>query len=271
MTTFLHKYKTARHFIYELLHTPEIESKLERYVRLLIMFLIIASIISVILETVEEIEASFSAFLYFFEVVTVIIFSIEYILRVWSIVDDPLYSQPVIGRIKYIFSFMALVDFFAVFPFYLPSIISVDLRFLRGLRLFRLFRIFKMGRYSASLNMISRVVSSKKHDIAVTLVVLSIVLIIASSLMYFIEHDAQPNAFPSIPATLWWGIATLTTVGYGDVYPITAAGKICASIIAILGIGLFALPSGILVTGFIDEMHSQKSKQTCPHCGKEIE
>jgi voltage-gated potassium channel len=235
------------------------------------MILIITSIISVIIETVNWIEEEYGTILYVLEVFTVIVFSVEYILRIWSIVEEPNFSHPVVGRIKYIFTFMALVDFIAIFPFYLPSLVKVDLRFLRGLRLFRLLRIFKMGRYSKSLNMISHVASSKKHDIAVTLVVISIVLVIASSLMYFIEHDAQPNAFPNIPATLWWGIATLTTVGYGDVYPITTAGKIFASIISVLGIGLFALPSGILVTGFIEEMNAEKSKKTCPHCGKEIE
>jgi voltage-gated potassium channel len=256
--------------MYELLHTPEIETTLERITRIVITTLIIASILSVMLETVKEIDEQFGTLLYAFEVFTVIVFTIEYVFRVWSIVEDPQYSHPIIGRIRYIISFMAIIDFIAVFPFYLPGIVRVDLRFLRGLRLFRLLRIFKLGRYSSSLNMISHVISSKRHDIAVTLFVIIVILVLSSSLMYFLEHEAQPNVFPSIPATLWWGVATLTTIGYGDVYPVTVAGRICASIISVLGIGLFALPSGILVAGFIEEINAQKSKPIYPHCGKEI-
>ena len=167
---------------------------------------------------------------------------------------------------------MALVDLAAILPFYLPLFIKLDLRFVRALRLLRLFRIFKMGRYSSALQMLGRVVRAKKEEIFITALVLIMLLVVASGLMYYIEKDAQPKQFSSIPSAMWWGVATLTTVGYGDVYPVTAAGKILSAVIAILGIGLFALPTGILASGFIEELHKKETgKIICPHCGKEID
>ena len=270
MTSEKSKYLHLRRYFYELLHTHERETPLEHWIRIFITSLIILSIFSVMLETVEELEKPLEHIFFGFEVFTVIVFSLEYLLRLWSCVDEPQFKHPVWGRIRYMFTFMALIDFLAVFPFYLPAIIPIDLRFIRGLRLFRLFRVLKLGRYSHAMNMITRVVKKKRHELAVTLFIIIIILIISSSLIYYLEHEAQPNVFTSIPASLWWGIATLTTIGYGDVVPMTIAGRICASIISILGIGLFALPSGILVAGFVEEMQSEKKHPLCPHCGKDL-
>jgi voltage-gated potassium channel len=112
----------------------------------------------------------------------------------------------------------------------------------------------------------------KREELLVTLFVLLLLLLFASSLIYFAEHDAQPDIFSSIPAAMWWAVATLTTVGYGDVYPVTTVGKLVASVIAVLGIGMFALPTGILGAGFVEELQSRKRRpRTCPHCGKSLE
>ena len=157
-------------------------------------------------------------------------------------------------------------------PFYLPFL-SVDLRVLRMFRLFRIMRIMriaKLARYSESLQMLLRVVKSRREHLISAVFILLILLVVAASLMYYAEHDAQPKVFSSIPAAMWWAAATLTTVGYGDAYPVTAIGKVMAAIIAMLGIGMFALPTGILGAAFLEDLDSRKKNQRCPHCGKEI-
>jgi voltage-gated potassium channel len=165
---------------------------------------------------------------------------------------------------------MALVDLFAILPFYLPFIIPFDLCALRALRLVRLFRLFKMSRYVEALTTLDDVIKAKKEELAVTLAMILILLILASSAMYIAETDAQPDKFPNIPATLWWGVVTLTTIGYGDIYPVTPLGKVIGGLIAFLGIGLFALPAGILAAGFAEEVQKTKRPLICPHCGKEL-
>ena len=263
-------YKKSRRFVYELLQTPEIETKLELFVRIFITRLIALSVLSVMLETVKELEEQWGTLFWDFEVFTVIVFTVEYLLRVWCCIENEKYRHPVLGRMRYMISFMAIVDACAIFPFYIPALVRLDLRFIRAFRLVRLARVIKLGQYSHSLGMISRVIKKKRHDIITSLFIILIILIISSSVMYFLEHEIQPNTFPSIPASLWWGIATLTTIGYGDIVPLTTMGRILASIISVLGISVFALPSGIIVTGFIEELQLHKKHITCPHCGKEL-
>ena len=149
----------------------------------------------------------------------------------------------------------------------------MDLRFLRTLRLTRFLRILKISRYNDSLNMIWIVIKEKKSELAVTGFVAFLILLIASFMMYSIEGDIQPDAFPNVLAAFWWGIATLTTVRYGDVYPVTALGKLISGVIAILGIGIVALPTGLISAGFMSKLENKRNKthRTCPFCGKEIE
>jgi voltage-gated potassium channel len=134
-----------------------------------------------------------------------------------------------------------------------------------------LFRLFKVGRYSQSLTTLTNAIRSKKEELSITLFAGFIVLIIASTLMYLVEHKAQPDTFHSIPDAMWWGVVTLTTVGYGDVYPKTVLGKFLGAGIAVLGIGLFALPAGIIASGFTSEIQKEKTEiKVCPHCGKNL-
>ncbi|MDP2423753.1 MAG: ion transporter, partial [Bacteroidales bacterium] len=183
-------------------------------------------------------------------------------------------THPSTGRIKsvfkFVFSFYGLIDLFAITPFYLPFLIKIDLRFLRVLRLMRFFRLLKINRYNNSLNLIWAVIKEKKSELAITGFVSLLILIIASFFMYEIEGDIQPDKFPNIFSCFWWGIATLTTVGYGDVYPITAMGQFISGIIAILGIGLVALPTGIVSAGFMEKIGKRNSTDKCPHCGKDM-
>jgi len=165
---------------------------------------------------------------------------------------------------------MMVIDLLAIMPFYLP-LWAVDLRSLRVLRLLRVVRVAKVGRSYSSLEVIKQVCRSKKEELVLTSCLMGLLLVVSSSVLYYCEHEAQPEVFSSIPATMWWAVATLTTVGYGDMYPVTAAGRFCAGLIAVLGIGMFALPTGILGAGFVEAI--QKSKQPherCPHCGKEL-
>jgi voltage-gated potassium channel len=238
---------------------------------LFIMALIILNVTAVMIETVETLAAPAARFLRAFEVFSVIIFSVEYLLRLWSCTSDARYAGPIGGRLRYALTPLALIDLLAIAPFFL-EFLAVDLRFIRSLRLFRLLRIFKLARYSASMQTLGNVLKSRREELLVTLFVVLILLLFASSAMYYAEHDEQPDKFSSIPASMWWGVATLTTVGYGDVFPVTPQGKMLGAVIAVLGVGLFALPTGILASGFAEELQKTKKRASllCPHCGRDV-
>jgi voltage-gated potassium channel len=256
--------------VYEILETSSVDDKATRIDDYFLTVLILINVIAVMLETVDELSSQYSLVFEIIEVFSVIVFTIEYILRLWTCNLSPRFKHPITGRIKFAFTPMALIDLLAILPFYLPMLLPLDLRFVRSLRLFRLFRLFKMARYSESLRTVLNVTRSRKEELAISLFVVIVLLVFASSFIYYAEHEAQPEAFPSIPASMWWGVTTLTTVGYGDVYPITYVGRIFGAIIAILGIGMFALPTGILASGFSEEMQKRRKQKCCPHCGKEI-
>ncbi len=240
--------------IFETLEKGQGDDLLSKRFDIFIMTMILLNVAAVILETVESVHNDYEIVFEYFEYISVFVFSIEYLGRVWTCTYLEKYKHPVYGRIKFIFSFMAVVDLLAIAPFYLPLFFAIDGRVLRILRLFRIVRIFKMGRYSTAFNMIVTVVTKRKEELLVTLTIVFVMLILASSLMYYVENEAQPEVFRSIPETMWWGVATLTTVGYGDVYPVTGLGKVLGAFIAILGVGIFALPAGIIASGFEAEI-----------------
>ena len=161
-----------------------------------------------------------------FEWFSMAVFSIEYGLRVWTCTVKPEFSSPIRGRIRYMLTPSAIIDLVVVIPFYLPFFFDMDLRFLRVLRLLRLFALFKMARYSQSLHLFKTVLRDTKEELLIVVAATMGLLIFASGVIYFIENKAQPEAFSSIPAAMWWAVSTMTTVGYGDVYPITNLGKI---------------------------------------------
>ena len=236
----------------------------------LIYGLIILNVIAIILESYEGIRIPYSHSLRIFEIFSVLIFTIEYLLRLWtSDLENNLNGNSIKKRLKFVLSTYGLIDLIAILPFYLPFIIPFDLRALRILRLFRLLRVFKLGRYSKSLKTISSVLKETKSDLAITLFVAFILLTLSSTLMCYVENEAQPEKFASIGHAFWWAIATLTTVGYGDVYPITAIGKVLSAIIALIGIGFVALPTGIISSAFIEKLRINKERNficKCPNC-----
>lgn len=256
--------------MFELIEAAKPGDTLSRAVDMFIMTLISLNLMVVVLDTVRGVREAYGKDLLAFEHFSVGVFTIEYLLRLWSCTSNPRYSRPVIGRLRYALTPLVIIDVLAITPFYLPMLIPLDLIYVRAIRLFRFVRVLKLGRYSHSLQLLGAVLRNKKEDLLVSLVVIIVVLFVASSIMFYLEQEAQPDRFSSIPATLWWGVTTLTTVGYGDMVPTTAAGKLVGAAIQLLGLGLVALPAGILASGFIEERHRQTRTPTCPHCGKEI-
>lgn len=238
---------------------------------LVLITIITLNAIAIVLHTVPEYNQRFARLFTDFELFSVGFFTIEYLLRVWVSVENEKYHHWFWGRLRYIFSTSALIDILAIFPFYF-SLFATDLAIVRILRLFRIFRLFRISRYSHAFRMIQNVVEEKKEELILSTMLVIFMLIIVSSVMYYVEHPAQPDKFSSIPATMWWGVTAMTTVGYGDIHPITPLGKLLGGITAIVGIGLFALPTGILVSGFNEHIRDHKTprRKVCPHCGKEI-
>lgn len=246
-------------------------------VNLFIVGLIALNSVAIVLHSVPEIQSHppWANFFVDFEIFSVIAFTIEYGLRVWSSVEDPQYRDPLRGRLKYMVSAWALVDLLAILPFYV-TFFTTDFGLIRILRLLRVVRLYRISKYSRALNMIKSAVRYTREELIISYAFLLFAMLIASSIIYYLEHAAQPEAFSSIPASMWWGVVTMTTLGYGDVYPVTALGKVFGGFIAILGVALFSLPTGILASGFIEQINETKRKEKanrpkkCPHCGEEI-
>jgi voltage-gated potassium channel len=242
-----------------------------------IVSLIILNVIAIALDTIREVGPLLKFALSIFEAFSIVIFSIEYILRIYiSDLSHPA-STRFRSRLRFIFSFFGLIDLAAILPFYLPFLIRADMRFLRILRLLRFFRIFKLSRYNSTLQLIWDVIKEKKSEFIMTFFISSLMLLVSAFLIYYTEGPAQPDKFPNIFYSLWWAVGTLTPLGYGAVEPVTTAGKVISAIVAIIGIGLIALPTGILSAGFIDRIsRDQKEKEksagndVCPHCGRKI-
>lgn len=269
-------YRKIKTGVFNILHSENNQNKAAKIFDLFIIGLIIINLIMVIADTFT-LPDKLSNVMSYLETFSVIIFSIEYILRVWT--ADLAYSdlKPVKARMKYMFSFMALIDLIAILPFYIPFIIKIDLRALRALRTVRLLRMFKMNRYTKALSSIADVFKRKASQLQSSVFVVFLLMLISSILMYQVEHSAQPGVFKNAFSGIWWAVATFTTVGYGDIYPVTAAGKVLSALIALLGIALVAVPTGIITAGFMEQIDDKDDSEEevedfkyCPHCGKRI-
>jgi voltage-gated potassium channel len=251
------------------------EGRAGRAFGIALTLLIALNVAAVLAGTVKDLARDHGPLLDAIEHVSVAIFSLELLARLWCCTVDPRFAHPLLGRLRFLVQPMTLIDLVAILPALLPFM-SADLRSARAARLLRLLRLLKVGRYSESVRTLGRVLVAKREELAVTGLIVLVLLVIASSVMYHVEHDAQPNQFSSIPATMWWGIATLTTVGYGDVYPVTPLGRFLGAFIALSGVGLVALPAGILASGFADELRERRaaaakaSPARCPHCQGEL-
>lgn len=233
-----------------ILDVPEAGDTASRRFDVFLIVLILLNVVAVILESVESLHTRWAGAFHFVEIVSLAIFSLEYLTRVWSIVDNRWrseYSHPVWGRLRFMRSPMAIIDLLAVAPFWLSMFVPMDLRFLRVVRL---LRVLKLTRYSAAMNLLFEVFRDEARVIGAAMFSLFLILILTASMTYLVEHEAQPEAFANIPQAMWWAIVTVTTVGYGDVVPITAAGKLLGAVLGLVGVGMVALPAGILASGF---------------------
>lgn len=210
------------------------DNLLSRTFSLFVQALILISIVTFSMETIPDLEPQTRSILHAVETFCVIIFTIEYLLRIYVA------NQ----KLKFIFSFFGIIDFLAILPFYLAF--GIDLRSLRALRFLRLFRVFKLVRYNRAMNQFTRAIKSAKEQIFLFIFITLILIYFAAVGIYYFENEAQPEHFSSIFDSLWWAIITLTTVGYGDVYPITIGGKMFTFFILMIGLGIVAIPTGII-------------------------
>jgi voltage-gated potassium channel len=220
-----------------------------------LIILIITNAAAVTLESLPKFGVPYQRYFDWFEVFSVAVFTVEYFLRLWTAPDDPRFAGlgSIKSRLRYMIQPYMLIDFIAIAPAYLALFMPVaDLRILR---LFRLIRLLKIARYSPAVSTLMHVLSVERRALFGTLLLTLCVMAMSGECMYIIEGQVQPTVFGSLPDCLYWAIITLTTVGYGDKFPITILGKVLAGVTGILGLGLFALPVGIIASGFMGELH----------------
>lgn len=255
--------------IWELLQVAKPNDRIGRLFDVFFLSLIALNVFAVIVGSINRVEKEWAVGLQVFEIFSIGVFTAEYLCRLYSCVCDVRFSHPIVGRLRYIIQPMALVDLVAIVPFDLPFT-ALDLRFIRMLRLFRVFRVAKLGRYSSAWKTIGGVLRRQKEELAVCVSIMVLLIVMSASVMYLVESEAQPEKFSDIPAAMWWAVATLTTVGYGDVYPITPLGKLLGSIIQIAGIGFFVLPTAVLGAGLMEELRTRRHPLVCSHCGGDV-
>jgi voltage-gated potassium channel len=253
-----------KEFVFRVIEKAPDGFHLAKYFNYFMIFLIILNVTVVVLETVRPIHARYLVEFEIIDIISVAIFTVEYVLRLWVSTLHEEYRNPVTGRLRFAVEPHMVIDALAVLPFYLPFLIPMDLRFLRLLRLFRIIRILMLGRYSTAVNTFHHILVRKKEELLLAASLLFIAIVLSSSLMYYAEHEAQPETFSSIPDSMWWAVVTLATVGYGDVHPITVIGKVLSGVVVLVGIAIFALPTAIFASGFIEEIrrkHEENSEK----------
>ncbi len=282
------RYQRLRRRTYEALEKAGADDRLSQAVDIIIIVVILANVVAVVLESFEGLYARYAAWFFVLELVSVALFTVELALRLWTCdFLRPQRSWPG-AVVRFLISPIGLIDLLAIVPFYLPLLIPIDLRVVRILRLVRLLRLLKLTRYTRSVAAMAAAVRERRHELIVTVFLTALLLVVASTLMYYLESKVQPGAFPNIIASLWWAVATLTTIGYGDVFPVTGLGRLLSGIIAVLGIGLVALPTAIISSGFVEALARTRSEareqeaspsgqstsgqgRLCPHCGKPLD
>lgn len=247
-----------KHRLYEILEAGHPEDVTSRVFDLTMVVIIIGNVAAVAMETVEPFSAQYGTAMRVFELASVAIFTVEYLARLW-VADQHLPLQgygPVKARVRFALGPFPIIDFLAVAPFYLSLIVpAADLRILR---VFRLLRLLKLARYSPAIASLGRVLADERRALGAALLIMVVLLMLSATAIYYIERFVQPEKFASIPGSMWWALATLTTVGYGDVVPVTALGRVFGGLVMIFGLGMFALPIGIIASGFANEIHRRE-------------
>lgn len=246
--------ESIRHRMHVVLEAGRSSGHIGLAFEIFLIVLIVANAIAVSLDSVPTLGAAYGRYFLYFEYASVAIFTVEYILRVWTAPEDPRYAERPFGdRLRYATQPYMLIDFIAIAPAYVA--LFVPFADLRILRLFRLFRLLKIARYSPAVATLIHVLSLERRALFGTLLLLVCIMCLCGEGMYIIEGHVQPQMFGNLPSCMYWAIITLTTVGYGDTYPVTAAGRVLASVTAVMGLGLFALPVGIIASAFVSEIH----------------
>jgi voltage-gated potassium channel len=257
-----HPLRRLRAQTFAILHAPDPGNRLARWVNWGLAALIILNAAAITLETVPGINRSFARTLEQFEAVSTAIFIVEYLARVWTCVEQHRLAHPLWGRLRFMKQPLALLDLIAIATYWTPW----DLRFLRVVRLVRLLRIFHLYEFEAALERLSESLRRRRELLLVSMVLMVVFVYLAGSVLYHIEHARQPEVFSSIPATFWWAAVTFNTIGYGDMVPLTPLGQFAAALMAVFGIGVFALPTATVIAAII-ESSASGTAYVCHECG----
>lgn len=257
--------KHFRQQLFHVLHKPSPQNPWARYVNYLLTAFIVTNAIFVAIETVPSIGTPYRTFFLGFEVLSTSVFALEYLARIWVCVEQSRYHQPLAGRLRYALSPLPILDLIVILTFWS----SVDLRFLRVARMVRLLKVLNLAHFEESLQRVGAALNRRKELLIVAMVMMVLCIYASAAILYQVEHSSQPNVFSSIPGTLWWAMTTLTTIGYGDMVPITPFGKLCAGLISVFGIGVFALPTAIVTAAIVEAGASDNTPVLCRHCGKD--
>jgi voltage-gated potassium channel len=226
----------------------------------LLVILILLAVTSSIIATEPEIEARFGAQLNLLEYLFGACFAAEYVARLWTAAEDPGEDSAGARRLRFALSPLGLIDLVVLVVTLLPMLMP-GVAVLRLARLLRLLMLAKLGRFSSAFRELARAIHERRYELYVTVSLATFLLLFGAAALYLAEGDVQPDKFGSIPRALWWSIITLTTVGYGDVSPITPLGKVMASVVALAGIGLVAMPTGIMAAAFSDAMQRHRGDE----------
>jgi voltage-gated potassium channel len=248
--------------LFAILHAPDPGNRFARWANYFLAALIIANAVSVTLETVPGLNGTLARELWWFEAVSTGLFVIEYVARLWTCVEQHHLSSPVRGRLRFARQPLALLDLVAILTYWTPW----DLRFLRVVRLVRLLKILHLYEFEAALERLTVSLSRRKELLLVSVALMAMFVYLAASLLYHIEHARQPELFSSIPATFWWASVTFNTIGYGDMVPLTQLGRLFASLVSVFGVGVFALPTAIVIAAII-ESSASGTPYICEACG----
>lgn len=250
--------ESLRSKTYQLLESEIRKNFMAKAINLFLIILIVTNVIAAVFESEPNYHEFYRQEFALFEFISLSIFCIEYLLRVWCCVESPKYQSisALKARTSYILTPMALIDLIAILPFLIALFFTIDLR---TLRLLRVLRLLKLTHYFKGFNIFINVIAKELKSISAAMMVMIFLIIIAASLMHSVEGKIQPDVFGSIIESFWWAVVTMTTVGYGDVVPITGLGKTISTFIMLIGVGLVALPAAMLAARFGEELRERKS------------
>ena len=255
------RYEQIKNRVNTILNTYPTEDRVARRVKYFLAIFILVNTIAVVISTIPDLQPSFQNLLFATISVCLSIFAIEYILRLWSCTHNPAFPGRVEERLRYAAGIYMIIDLVSIIPILFPFVFPQDSALLHIFRLLSIFKLVRYTRHSEALQLLHRVIFKKREIISILVIFLVFEILFSSTIMYLVENAAQPDKFSSIPAAMWWAVTTVTTVGYGDIIPITPLGKIIAGMVTIGGVLLLALPSAILAAGFMEERQKEQTSQ----------